>query len=450
MSNRSSMVTSGLVLLGILTLLMTATYVEASSATWSKTYGGAYGDKAYAMVQASDGGYALAGTTNSFGSGIINAWLVKTNSEGNLQWNQSYSGSEQGIADAMVQTSDGGYALAGYTYAIDEGGIYVWLVKTDSSGTLSWNTTYPDLGTAIAYGIIQTSDGGYSLVGATNTIGAGESDGWMAKVSSTGTLEWYQTYGAAQNDAVYSVVQASDGGYALSGDSDSYGSGQTNLWLIKTDANGTAQWNQTYGGANNYVASNLIKTTDGGYALAGTVQTGSGNQYVLLKTDSSGTEQWTKTYSGTVTSDNLYGIQTSDGGYALTGVTDAANPAQTKAMLVKTDAAGVQQWNQTFGGSAQNVLGAVVQNSDGTYTLGGYTNSTGSGAEDFWLVKTDANGVLATPTPAPTLAPTATPSPSPTEQPAEGFPTWMNIVIFMVLFAVVAAVVAFVLQRRRK
>lgn len=447
------MVTSGLVLLGILLLLSTALCVEASSATWSKTYGGSYPDKAYAMVKTSDGGYALAGTTNSFGSGIINAWLVKTDADGVLQWNQSYSGVEQGIVDTLIQTSDGGYAMAGYTYSIDEGGIYVWLVKTDSEGNLNWNNTYGDLGTAIAYGIIQTSDGGYALAGASNTVGAGQSDGWLAKVSSTGTLEWYQTYGADQNDALYAVVQTSDGGYALGGDSDSYASGQTNLWLVKTDSSGVAQWNQTYGGANNYISSTLIKTGDGGYALVGTVQIDSADRFVLFKTDSSGVEQWTQTYIGTVTSDNLNGIQTSDGGYALTGVTDAADPSQTKAMLVKTDSSGTQQWNRTIGDLGQNVLGAVVQNSDGTYALGGYTNATGAGQGDFWLVKTDVNGMVesSTPTPTPTLAPTtATPSPSATSQPQEGFPTWMNIVIFVVVFAVVAAVVAFVLQRRRK
>jgi hypothetical protein len=252
------------------------------------------------------------------------------------------------------------------------------------------------------------------------------------------------------------VVQTSDGGYALAGDSDSYGSGQANLWLIKTDSSGAVQWNQTYGGANNYISSTLIPTSDGGFALAGTVQIGNANRFVLFKTDSSGEEQWTQTYSGTVTSDNLNGIQTSDGGYALVGVTDSADPAQTKALLVKTDSSGVQQWNQTIGESGQNVLGAVVQNSDGTYTLGGYTNATGSGQGDFWLVKTDANGAVTlpttTPTPTPTIAPTATnsPSPSPSPQPEEGFPTWMNILIFVVVFLVVAAVIGFVLQRRRK
>ncbi|MCW4017142.1 MAG: hypothetical protein NWF00_00425 [Candidatus Bathyarchaeota archaeon] len=393
MSRKTSSLT-GLLLIGMLTLLLTISCVNAQTSGWSRTYGGPYGDKAYALTKTQDGGYALAGTTNSFGSGIINAWLVKTNAEGEMQWNQTYSGLEQGIVDSMVQTADGGYALAGYSYAIDEGGIYVWLIKTDSDGNLLWNNTYTDLGTAIAYGIIQTADGGYALVGASNTVGEGGNDGWLIKVDSDGALEWYQTYGAAQNDALYSIVQAADGGYVLGGESDSYGSGANNLWLIKTDSSGMAQWNQTYGDSNNFISGTLIKTQDGGYAIVGTVQVSGSDEFVLVKTDSSGNMQWNQTYRGINFSDALFGIQTSDGGYALTGVTDAIEPAYAKGWLVKTDSNGIAQWNQTYGGPAQNVLGSIVQNSDGTYVLAGYTNSTGAGAEDFWLIKTDATGVI--------------------------------------------------------
>ena len=310
MSRKISMVASGLVLVSMITLLLTTPYVNASpSAMWSKTYGGSNGDKAYAMVKTQDGGYALAGTTNSFGSGIINAWLVKTNADGDLQWNQSYSGVGQGIADSLVQTSDGGYALAGYTYSMTEGGISAWVVKTDSNGNLSWNQTYTELGTAIAYCLIQTSDGGYALVGASNSIGNGENEAWMAKMSANGSLQWYKTYGGSQNDAMYSIVQTSDGGYAMSGDTNSFGSGnQTSLWLVKTDSLGNAQWNQTYSGSNNYISSSMVKTGDGGYALIGTSQPSGGDDFLLFKTDSSGNLQWNQTYNGLNVDDALSGI----------------------------------------------------------------------------------------------------------------------------------------------
>ena len=395
MATKILMVASGLVLVSMITLLLTIPYVNASpSAAWSKTYGGPLGDKAYAMVKTQDGGYAIVGTTNSFGSGIINAWLIKTNADGDLQWNQTYSGLEQGIADSLIQTNDGGYALAGYSYSMNESGINVWLVKTDSNGNISWNQTYPQLGTAIAYGLIQTSDGSYALVGATNSIGNGENDAWLAKVGSNGSFQWNQTYGGSQNDAMYSVVQTSDGGYAMSGDTNSFGFGnQTGLWLVKTDSLGSVQWNQTYSASSNYIAGSMVKAGDGGYALIGTFQQ-SDDDFAIVKTDSSGNLQWNQTYNGLNVDDALSGIQTSDGGYAIVGVTNASNPAYAKAWLVKTDSTGTAQWNQTYGGSGQNVVGAIVQAGDGGYVLAGYTNSTGAGEEDFWLIKTDINGVV--------------------------------------------------------
>jgi hypothetical protein len=395
MSRKKSMAISGLILASMITLLLTTPYVNASpSTTWSKTYGGPSGDKAYAMVKTQDGGYALLGTTNSFGSGIISAWLVKTDADGILQWNQTFSGQEEGIADSLIQTSDGGYALAGYSYAINGSGINAWLVKTDSNGNLSWNQTYAQLGTSIAYGLIQTSDGSFAIAGASNTIGNGENEAFLAKTSANGTLQWYNSYGGPKNDGVYSVVQTSDGGYALGGDTESFGLNQSSFWLIKTDSLGAEQWNQTYSGSNSYISSSMTKTADGGYALIGTSQTSSGDVFLLIKTDSSGAKVWMQTYSGIVSSDALSGIQTTDAGYALVGVTNSSNPIYAKAWLIKTDSLGIAQWNQTYGGSAQNVLGSIAQLSDGGYVLAGYTNSTGAGAEDFWLVKTDASGVV--------------------------------------------------------
>jgi hypothetical protein len=395
MARKISVVASSLVLVSMITLLLTTPYVNASPSTvWSKTYGGPLGDKVYALVKTQDGGYALAGTTNSFGSGFINAWLVKTNADGDMQWNQSYSGLEQSIADSLVQTSYGGYALTGYTYLMTEGGHSDCIVKSDSNGTLSWNQTYTELGSAAAYCIIQTSDGGYAIVGKSNDIGNGETEAWLAKMSFNGSLEWYKTYGGSQNDAFYTVVQNSDGSYAMSGDTASFGSGNTSsLWLVKTDSLGSALWNQTYSGSSNYVAGSMVKAGDGGYALIGTSQQ-SDDDFAIVKTDSSGNPQWNQTYSGLNVDDAISGIQTNDGGYAIVGVTNASNPAYAKAWLVKTDSSGTAQWNQTYGGSGQNVVGAIVQAGDGGYVLAGYTNSTGAGAEDFWLIKTDATGIV--------------------------------------------------------
>jgi hypothetical protein len=423
----------------------------ASENSWSKTYGGPYGDKAYVVVKTQDGGYAMGGTTNSFGSGIVNAWLVKTDAEGNVQWNETYSGLGQAFADGLIQTSDGGFALTGYSYSLD-GGLYVWLAKTNSEGVLSWNQTYPDVGTSIAYGLVQTSDGGLALVGSSNSVGSGQTDGWIIKTSSTGTQDWYKTYGGAGNDALYSIVQTSDGGYAVSGETESYGNGLSNIWLIKTDSLGEPRWNQTYGGLVNYISNALIKASDGGYALVGTSKESAGDDFLLIKTDSAGVEQWSQTYDQQNVDDALSGIQTNDGGYAIVGVSNASDPVYAKAWLVKTSSEGILEWSRTYGGSAQNVLGSMAQTSDNGFILAGYTNSTGSGQEDFWLVKTDADGVAPTPTPSagPTLTPlTTSPGPSGTEPPQNSSFTILYVGIAIVVVVVVVGVVALQIQKRR-
>ena len=200
---------------------------------WNKTYGGANGDLAYSVIQTNDGGYALAGYTASFGAVLIDFWLVKTDSAGNLVWSQTYGGANFDEAYSMIQTSDGGYALAGYTESFGAGAADFWLVKTDSAGNLVWSRTYGGANGDVAYSVIQTSDGGYALACMTASFGAGWSDFWLVKTDSTGNMIWSQTYGGANDDVAYSVIQTNDGGYALAGFTKSFGAGGQDFWLVK-------------------------------------------------------------------------------------------------------------------------------------------------------------------------------------------------------------------------
>jgi hypothetical protein len=456
MTPKTLSLTSGLILITITALFIAAPYAAAqtNSTTWSKTYGGTGSDRGYGMIKTHEGGYAIVGTTNSFGAGIINGLLVKTDVDGNLLWNQTYSGIGQAITDAIVQASDSGYAMTGYTYSLADqtGGLAAWVVKTDFSGNLEWNKTYPELGTAIGYSIIQTSDGGYAFAGVTNSIGNGGKEAWLAKTDNNGNLQWNKTYGGVGDDQMFAVIQTSDGGYALGGDTSQTPGGATQLWLVKTDSTGIMLWNQTYNIAENQFMSTLVKTSDGGYALTGTTQTATGDDYALVKTDSAGTLLWSKTYTASPLDDALSGIQTSDGGYALIGVSNSSGLPLVKTWLVKTDAAGNLQWNQTYGGNGVDVAGIVVQISDG-YVLSGYTNATGAGSEDFWLVKTNSEGAIpSSPQPSATSpSPTQTGSPStnPTEQPKTDSTTTLIAAIAVVVIVVIGVVAAFLLRKRK-
>jgi len=237
---------------------------------WNKTFGGTGGDYAKSVQQTSDGGYALAGGTDSYGAGSSDFWLVKTDSSGEKQWDKTFGGTRWDYAYSVQQTSDGGYILAGHTYSYGAGSSDFWLVKTDSSGEKQWDKTFGGTGWDSAYSVQQTSDGGYILAGHTFSYSASYSDFWLVKTDSSGEKQWDKTFGGTGDDYAYSVQQTSDGGYILAGYTDySYGTGYYDFWLVKTDSSGEKQWDKTFGGAGDDYATSVQQTSDGGYILAG-------------------------------------------------------------------------------------------------------------------------------------------------------------------------------------
>jgi len=357
-------------------LVSVVPFVDASSFFY-RTYGEMENGEAFCVVQTSDGGYALVGFTQS----RERAWLVKTDPDGNMEWNKTF---EDGSANSIVQTGDGGYVIAGSTSSFGAGGSDFWLVKTDSVGNMVWNQTYGGSRDDSAKSMVQTGDGGYAIAGDTESYGVSFTDFLLVKTDSLGNMEWNQTYDAIKGrDYAHSVVQTSDGGYALMGRTQSSVVEGYDCWLIKTDSFGNMFWNKTYGEGGIYPNS-IVQTSDGGYAIAGFK--GTISDFSFFKTDSSGNMEWNKTY-GDLKSDYAHSVvQTSDGGYALVGAKEQTNMLLTTMWLVKTDSSGDMEWNQTYGyGSAHS----VIQTSDGGYAMAGYKNF-----QTFCLVKTDEAGII--------------------------------------------------------
>lgn len=288
--------------------------VGTRTIAWERTWGLDHDDTALSVIRTNDGGYAVAGYSHTY---YEDYWLVKTDASGNKQWDRTYGGTWDDDAYCVVQTSDGGYVLAGISvsYSADQGGGATppygsfWLVKTDGNGNATWSNGYGGKNSGTAYSVIQTGDGGYVMAG----------DGFanLVKTNENGVLQWSKSYGGTAR----CVVQTSDGGYALAGSTKGSGSDPGNFWLVKTDANGNTQWIKTFGGVNNDCAFSVVQTSDGGYTIAGyTGSYGAGSTDVyLVKTDSAGNMQWNKTYGGTGTDEAYSLIKTSDGGYAIAG-----------------------------------------------------------------------------------------------------------------------------------
>lgn len=258
---------------------------------WSETYGGEGYDAAWSLVVASDGGYAIVGETDSFGLGGRSAWLVKTDEYGNMEWNQTYGGTEWAYAYSLVVASDGGYAITGSTAEII-GGTYpsyiydrdFWLIKTDKFGNIEWTQSYGGPETDVAYSLVETSDGGYAIAGRSHLSSNGTSDFWLVKTDAYGNMLWSQTYGGIDNEIAYSLVETSDGGYAIAGHTESFGAGDKDFWLVKTDGSGNMEWHQTYGGTESDQAYSVVEISDGEYALAGFTES-FGEASRLVRTD---------------------------------------------------------------------------------------------------------------------------------------------------------------------
>ena len=384
-------------------LILQAEYVSGGISRWhvidvtpfetvnsfERVFGGDESDQCYSVIQTGDGGYVMAGYNSFKGAGMEDFWLIKTDASGTKIWDRTFGGGQEDQCYSVIQTSDGGYALAGITESKGAGLVDFWLVKTDANGTKTWDKTFGGTNSDKCYSVIQTSDGGYALAGETRSKGSGNFDIWLVKTDASGNKTWDKTFGERRPEHCYQVIQTSDGGYALAGKTRSKGAGSYDIWLVKTDKDGNKSWDKTYGGSANDQCLSVVQTSDGGYALGGhTSSKGAGNSdFWLVKTDASGNESWDKTFGGG-RFDYAYAIvQTIDGGYALGGHTSSKGAGSNDFWLVKTDASGNESWDKTFGGTGSDYLRSIFQTSDGNYVLGGHTSSKGAGRHDVWIIK---------------------------------------------------------------
>ncbi len=355
-----------------------------------KTFGGEDEDVGYSVQQTSDGGYIVAGYTNSYGSGSYDVLLLKTDSDGNELWMQTFGEGYDDRGYSMQQTLDGGFVIAGYTYSFDSDSYDMFLVKTDSDGNQEWTKTYGGAGTDKGYSVQKTFDpDGFIITGYTETDSSGF-DMFLVKTDSDGNQEWTKTYGGTGTDKGYSVQQTSDGGFIISGVTTAeYG---FDIRMVKTNPNGEEEWNQVFGNTLNDIGFS-VDQTDGGFVVVGYTEIfGSGDEDVLLvKLNADGSPDWEKTFGGNGI-DRGHSVKTIDGGFMIIGFTESFGAENKDVWLIKTHADGSLDEEKTFGGNDIDHGYSVQLTDDDGFIITGYTKSEDNNV-DILLIKDHPLGI---------------------------------------------------------
>lgn len=289
---------------------------------WSKTYGGRGSEEGYSVVQANDRGFTFTGYTNSVENNTLDVYVVHTNANGEIIWSKNFGGNGIDRAYSIRQTRDAGYIISGETYSFECGGVNAYILKLNEKGDTLWTNHFGGYGIEEGRSVFETSDGGYVVTGATNSFDGGDYDIYMIKIDKIGKLLWTQTYGGTGNEQGMSVVETEDSSFAIAGYTESYGTGRQDAYLVVADKNGNLKWTKTYGGIYDDAGASIQETAGGGFIIAGhsnSFDNNMGMEVFLVRTDENGEEIWSKTFGQKSDEFGSSVDQSNDGGFIVAG-----------------------------------------------------------------------------------------------------------------------------------
>jgi hypothetical protein len=373
-------------------------FAQPPDTLWLRTYGGLLSDGGRDVIQTSDNGYLIAGWTWSFGPGRSDIFLVKTNAYGDTLWTRAWGSLFSDHYPSIVELSDTTYVIA-YTRGLTTGNADIGLVRIDATGDTLWTRSYGSLTVDGCYDITRTIDSGLVLVGWTYA-GAGGSDIYVIKTDMNGDTLWTRTYGGTEDDYGYSVQQTDDHGYIITGFTNSFSSGSYDIYTIKINENGGMLWSDVLGGSADDFGYGVQKTADSSYIVVGAtwsfgIGTPLNSNVLIAKYHPSGDTAWTKVY-GAYENERAYSIaQTIDSNFIITGYTDSYGNGADDVYLLKIDANSDTLWTATYGGPDHDHGFSIIQDKDTSYTITGSTLSFGAGDYDMFLLKTETDHAIA-------------------------------------------------------
>lgn len=351
---------------------------------WSNAFSRGEG---HFVEQTKDGGLILTGWIDSGGAGS-DVFLAKYDGGGSNLWLQTYRGYGYNDSHCVREVSGGGYIVAGETKSKDAYDHDVYVVRTDGKGALLWEKVFGGARCDYAWSVQQTKDGGFILAGGTESYGVGIYDVYLVRIDSAGEIIWEKTYGGAASDCGYSLLQLADGGFLIAGNTEPFGGGNPDVYLLKTDSDGSMVWQKTYGGAGSEYGWSLLEASGGGYIIAGEkeVSSDAGGWLAayLARVDGEGNLIWEKTYGGARGS-SFYGACRVADGYVLTGKIESAGGYDL--YMVKTAEDGSLVWEKTVEGAGAGSGYAVAQSRGGGLIVAGKKGMENSAGSEILMLK---------------------------------------------------------------
>lgn len=373
-------------------VVVTAGVASAELETvWSETYGGAAADGFRQAIPTSDGGFIAAGYTYSFGAGDVDVFVVKTDADGDTLWMRAYGGTSPDYGHGVCETSDGAFVVVGYTMSYGGGQEDVYLLKLDASGDTSWARTYGGSGLDEARAVCFTSDGYILVAGQTESFGSGLSDAYLLKVDSYGDTVWTRTVGGGDSDWAEDVFEMADGCYGLSGTTGSFNDSR-DAYAVKLDRLGNVLWQSNYGEVFPYredYGTQGLALADTGMVAAGwrTDQVHSDPcQAAFLRINATGSQQTYRKYPHPYVEYGCSICETADNGFLICGAAKDVSTHKNDLFLVKRVQGAGWVWDQTVGGGGSDWGCSVAEVEPGRYIVSGYTESAGNGSFDGWLL----------------------------------------------------------------
>lgn len=376
-------------------ILMLIVFLLAISTTdaqimFQRHYGGTLDDGGSSVLQTDDGGYIVAGRTMSYGNGSNDIYVLKTDANGNELWSKIYGGYGWDAPFEIKKTLDNCYVIAGETSSFGAGASDAFLMKIDSTGDSLWFKTYGGMQDDGASGVNVCNDNGFIVTGVTMSFGDGQCQIYLIKTDENGDTLWTKKYGPSYANCFgNSVIQTINDGYIISG---SFNYGNPKLYIIKTNSLGDTLWTKKFEYDGMYSGSTIRETNDGHYVVLGTVvNMANVSDIRLMGIDQIGDSIFTKDYGGINNEVDGEVQLANDNGFIITGLTQSYGAGGKDVYLIKTDENGGIQWSKTFGGEGDDWGGSVQQTSDNGYIISGCTKSIGNNY-DIYLIKTNANG----------------------------------------------------------